>query len=195
MHRQDKTKTSGHNYFGEEKGSEEAEKQVHQGFKGNIIYWKIMKSQVKFLFMNSKERFYTLVKKHSKDCWFHYVKQHKHHDVFHLCWCNTLVRLQHIKTNLQLSELSSFFFAKRHKKDKHHRSRRSQHTDPSDPLGSEHPKVRAISNRRNEQEYHSNVSKETIISVDDPLEVLLSHTPLSPTIEKHRINRKVWFGF
>uniref|UniRef100_A0A672QCR1 Uncharacterized protein n=1 Tax=Sinocyclocheilus grahami TaxID=75366 RepID=A0A672QCR1_SINGR len=64
----------------------------------------------------------------------------------------------------------------------HHRQRRSQYIDPSDPLGSENPRSRTANyrrpNREHEHERSSNVSKETITSYDDPLHVLLSKSPV-----------------
>lgn len=75
------------------------------------------------------------------------------------------------------------------------RRRRSQHVDPSDPLGSENPRTRAANyrkpHREQERERSSNVSKETIASCDDPLHVLLSKSPVSPHLQKEKKHKQV----
>lgn len=83
-------------------------------------------------------------------------------------------------------------------KDKTHlylRHKRSQHVDPSDPLGSENPRSRTANyrrpNREQERERISNVSKETITSCDDPLHVLLSKSPVSPHLQKEKKQKQV----
>ncbi|KAI7812071.1 hypothetical protein IRJ41_022345 [Triplophysa rosa] len=75
------------------------------------------------------------------------------------------------------------------------RHRRSQHVDPSDPLGSENPRSKTANyrrpNREPEREHISNVSKETITSCDDPLHVLLSKSPVSPHLRKEKKQKQV----
>lgn len=80
-----------------------------------------------------------------------------------------------------------------HKPNLYPRYRRSQHVDPSDPLGSENPKSRKSNYRRQNQERErsSNVSKETITSCDDPLHVLLSKSPVSPNLQQGKRKKQV----
>lgn len=93
-----------------------------------------------------------------------------------------------------LPELSGLVFLKRDKTRTHRRKRRSWHTDPSDPLGvSEYQRSSPLRNWKSDPEHGGHVSKETIMSVDDPLEVLLSHNARTPTLEKHKENRRVRF--
>lgn len=77
----------------------------------------------------------------------------------------------------------------------HLRLRRSQHFDPTDPLGSENPKSRTMNyqrqNKEHERERTSNVSRETITSCDDPLHVLLSKSPVSPNLQKEKKYKQV----
>ncbi|KAK3564664.1 hypothetical protein QTP86_024531 [Hemibagrus guttatus] len=131
----------------------------------------------------------------NEDCRFRHVKRHKHHDMLQSCRGDTLLVKRHpVNTYAHnLPKLSDFVFSKRHKKRTHHRKRRSWHTDPSDPLGSEYPQLSNMRNWRSDPGHGGNVSKETITSVDDPLQVLLSHSAQTPTLEKHRENRKLRF--
>lgn len=131
----------------------------------------------------------------NEDCRFCRIKRHKRYDVFHSCRGDVLlVNHQQVKIYTHdLPKLSGFDFLKRHKNRTHHRKRRSWHTDPSDPLGSEYPHLSTMRNWRSDPEHGGNVSKETITSVDDPLEVLLSNNAQTPTLEKHRENRKTRF--
>nr|XP_021326341.1 uncharacterized protein LOC100537842 isoform X2 [Danio rerio] len=77
----------------------------------------------------------------------------------------------------------------------HLRLRRSQHFDPTDPLGFENPKSRTTNyqrqNKEHERERTSNVSRETITSCDDPLHVLLSKSPVSPNLQKEKKYKQV----
>lgn len=131
-----------------------------------------------------------------EDCRFHRVRRHKRYDAFHSCRGDVLfVNRQQVETGSHnLPKQSGFVFLKRHKTRTHHRRRRSWHPDPSDPLGvAGYPHLSAMRNWRSDPEHGGNVSKETITSVDDPLEVLLSHSARTPTLEKHRENGKVRF--
>ncbi|KAB5571604.1 hypothetical protein PHYPO_G00226940 [Pangasianodon hypophthalmus] len=191
-------------YFIRKKGNKRAQKPVRRGSEGNFSYWKDqykscfsvlnMKSRA-FLCLDSKGKLYTSVFDSNDDCRFRRVKRHKHYDVFHSCRGDVLL-VNHRQVKIyanNLPKLSGFVFLKRHKHRTHHRKRRSWHTDPSDPLGSEYPHLSAMRSWRSDPEHGGNVSKETIASVDDPLEVLLSHSARTPTLEKHRENRKVRF--
>ncbi|KAK3535945.1 hypothetical protein QTP70_021456 [Hemibagrus guttatus] len=148
-----------------------------------------------FLCLDPKGKLYTSVFNSNEDCRFRHVKRHKHHDMLQSCRGDTLLVKRHpVNTYAHnLPKLSDFVFSKRHKKRTHHRKRRSWHTDPSDPLGSEYPQLSNMRNWRSDPGHGGNVSKETITSVDDPLQVLLSHSAQTPTLEKHRENRKLRF--
>ncbi|XP_072520300.1 fibroblast growth factor 23-like [Salminus brasiliensis] len=150
----------------------------------------------RFLCLDSKRKLYTSVDDSNEDCRFHHVKRHKRHDVFRSCNGDVLVILHQKEANIQAhdsSELSSVLLLKRHKKHTNRRKRRSWHIDPSDPLGSEYPYFKGINSQRREPEYSSNIFKETIALVDDPLQVLLPNSPLSPTLEKNWKNKKFKF--
>ncbi|XP_053486568.1 uncharacterized protein LOC128611231 [Ictalurus furcatus] len=194
------------NYFIRKKGNKIAQKPVRRGSEGNFNYrndqykscfsvLNIVKKSSAFLCLDSKGKLYTSVFDSNEVCRFRRVKRYKHYDVFHSCKGDVLLvnhRQLKIYTH-NLPKLSDFVFLKRHKNRTHHRKRRSWHTDPSDPLGSEYPYLSTVRNWRSDPEHGGNVSKETITSVDDPLEVLLSHSAQTPTLEKHRENRKVRF--
>lgn len=132
----------------------------------------------------------------NEDCRFRRVKRHESYEVFRSCRGDVLlVDHRQVKNDAQiLPRLSGLAFLKRRKTGTHRRKRRSWHNDPSDPLGvAGYPHLSVMRNWRSDPEHGGNVSKETITSVDDPLEVLLSHSARTPTLEKHRENRKVRF--
>ncbi|KAI5617289.1 hypothetical protein C0J50_23234 [Silurus asotus] len=194
----------GKNYFITRKGNKKAQKPVRRGSEGNFSHWKdqykscfpiLNMKGLAFLCLDPKGKLYTSVFDTNKDCRFHRVRRHKHYDVFHSCrGAVLLVNHRQAKIYAQiLQKLPGFLFSKRHKHQTHRRKRRSWHTDPSDPLGSEYPHLNTMRNWRSDPEHGGNVSKETITSVDDPLEVLLSHSARTPSLEKHRENRKVRF--
>ncbi|XP_047658204.1 uncharacterized protein LOC125139173 isoform X2 [Tachysurus fulvidraco] len=187
--------------FIRKKGNKKAQKPV---LRGNFNYRKDqnkncfsgfnMKNHA-FLCLDPKGKLYTSVFVSKEDCRVLRVKRHKYYDVFRSCRGDVLmVKHRHVNAYAHnLPKLSNFVFSKRHKKRTHHRKRRSLHTDPSDPLGSEYPHLSATRNWRSDPGHSGNVSKETITSVDDPLQVLLSHSARTPTLEKHGENRKVRF--
>lgn len=118
----------------------------------------------------------------NEDCWFR-IRRHRHHDVLRSCIGDMLLIQQQMKRTRHA----------RHKIHMKSRKRRSWHIDPTDPLGSEFSDVRAINNEIRQPQYGSNISKQTIALVEDPLQVLLSESPRSPTQEKNRKNRKIPF--
>ncbi|XP_060783063.1 uncharacterized protein LOC132890266 [Neoarius graeffei] len=191
-------------YFMRKKGNKRAHKPVRRGSDGNFMDWKDqykncfsvldVKSHA-FLCLDSKGKLYTSVFAGNEDCRFRRVKRHKRYNVFHACRGDVLL-VNHRQVEIyacDLAKLSGFDFLKRHKNRTHHRKRRSWQTDPSDPLGSEYPHLSTMRNWRSDPEHGGNVSKETITSIDDPLEVLLSNSAQTPTQEKHRGNIKVRF--
>ncbi|TSS60389.1 hypothetical protein Baya_12091 [Bagarius yarrelli] len=143
-----------------------------------------------FLCMDHNRILYTSVSGSNEDCRFRRVKRHKRFYVFQSCRGDVLLvnrRRANIYTH-KLPKLADFTFLKPHKETTNHRKRRSWHTDPSDPLGSEY--LSTVRNWRSDPGYGGHVSKETITLVDDPLQVLLSHSAQTPTLEKHRVNKK-----
>ncbi|KAI2648407.1 Vacuolar membrane-associated protein IML1 [Labeo rohita] len=128
----------------------------------------------------------------NKDCFKTIHGKNYHHT---LCpWrSDAMIKLVGAKSHTEAysAELHHSVQSNHHKR--HHRRRRSQHIDPSDPLGSENPRSRTANYRRpnREHERSSNVSKETITSCDDPLHVLLSKSPASPNLQKQKKNKQV----
>ncbi|KAG7329561.1 hypothetical protein KOW79_007735 [Hemibagrus wyckioides] len=191
-------------YFIRKKGNRRAQKPVRSGSEGNFNSRKdqnkscfsvLNMKKYAFLCLDPKGKLYTSVFNSNEDCRFRRVKRHKHYDMLQSCRGDVLL-VKHHPVNVHarnLPKLSDFVFSKRHKKRTYHRKRRSWHTDPSDPLGSEYPHLSNMRNWKSDPGHGGNVSKETITSVDDPLQVLLSHSAQTPTLEKHRENRKIRF--
>ncbi|KAM9470446.1 uncharacterized protein Hap1MRO34_012420 [Clarias gariepinus] len=177
---------------------------VRQGSEGHFGYWKDpdtncfsvlnVKSRA-FLCLDSQGKLYTSVQDSDKDCRFHRIKRHKRYDVFDSCRGDVLLlRRRRAKIGARNSpKPSGYVFFRQQKNHTYRRKRSGWHTDPSDPLGFEYPHLGAMRNWRSDPEHGGNVSKETIALVDDPLEVLLSHNPPPPTLEKHWGNRKMRF--
>ncbi|KAI4905785.1 hypothetical protein NFI96_019419 [Prochilodus magdalenae] len=193
-HMQAETKSYTSNYF-MEKIFNEREKNI-QGSEGVFTYLENphkdcfsvlnVKSNM-FLCLDSQKTFYASVDDIDENCRFHQVKRHKYYDMLRSCRGDVLVILRRLKANKQTSNsspLSSNLVIKQYKHT-NRRKRRSWHIDPSDPLGCEYPVARAMNNQRREPAYGGNISKETIAFVEDPFHVL-SHGPLSPSLEKMR---------
>ncbi|KAL6480888.1 hypothetical protein MHYP_G00119210 [Metynnis hypsauchen] len=195
-HRQAETK-SPMDYLMEKNYNERVRKTIYPGSKGIFTYlenqpkgcFSVLNVKSKmFLCLDSKRKLYTSVDDSDENCRFHYVKRHKHYDVFRSCRGNMLVILRQMKARMHThnsSELSSGLLIKQHT---NRRKRRSWHIDPSDPLGCEYPVVRAINNQRRQPLHSSNVSKETIAFVEDPFHVV-SPGPLSPSQERMKNRR------
>ncbi|KAG9271956.1 fibroblast growth factor 23-like [Astyanax mexicanus] len=193
------------NYLKRKNVNERAQRITHQESKGIITHLKnptkgcfsvLNVKSNKFLCLDSERKLYTSEDDSNEDCWFHRINRHKHYRVFQSCTGDVMIILNQKNASvhtLDSSELSSFISIKRHKKRTNHRKRRSWHIDPSDPLGSEYPYQKTINSQKREPEYSSNIFKETIALVDDPLQVLLPHSPLSPTLEKNWRNKKFRF--
>ncbi|XP_052453603.1 uncharacterized protein LOC128014240 [Carassius gibelio] len=130
----------------------------------------------------------------NKDCFKTVHRKNSHHAS---CpWrSDALIKLVGGKSHTEAysAELHRSLQSNNHKTDR--RLRRSQHIDPSDPLGSENPRSRTANyqrpNQEHEHERSSNVSKETITSYDDPLHVLLSKSPVSPNLQKQKKHKQV----
>ncbi|XP_036424110.1 uncharacterized protein LOC118806701 [Colossoma macropomum] len=198
-HRQAETK-SPTDYLMEKNDNEGVQKTIYPGSKEIFTYlenqpkgcFSVLNVKSKmFLCLDSKRKLYTSVDDSDENCRFHYVKRHKHYDVFRSCRGNVLVILRQMKAKMHThnsSELSSGLLIKQHKKHTNRRKRRSWHIDPSDPLGCEYPVVRAINNQRRQPLHGGNVSKETIAFVEDPFHVV-SPGPLSPSQERMKNRR------
>ncbi|XP_050955319.1 uncharacterized protein LOC127156480 [Labeo rohita] len=185
---------------------------------GYFLMTKLSKTIRKAIYQKSKGA--TLLKRRSKDCFsLLRIKKNKimcldttknvvdginkdcfktiHGKNYHHTLCpwrsDAMIKLVGAKSHTEAysAELHHSVQSNHHKR--HHRRRRSQHIDPSDPLGSENPRSRTANYRRpnREHERSSNVSKETITSCDDPLHVLLSKSPASPNLQKQKKNKQV----
>ncbi|XP_030642799.1 fibroblast growth factor 23 [Chanos chanos] len=194
-----------YNYFLEMRMSDDVKRIVQQGPQRTMSQKKLTSKgclsmfsvrNQRFLCVDSNGKLYTSTDRKNQDCLFHYVREKKQREILLSCRDGTLLNLREFTAHAKSpgsAETSALYVLRRHDAPREHtqnRRKRSQEVDPSDPLGSENPDTRPTYDQKQDQDQDpqqaSSISKETIRSCDDPLQVLLSNSPVSPNLEKDK---------